>query len=168
MKLGKTLEKFTIKSLIEKIKNNKILSYVLIAVLLIVAVLFFTFTGTNKKDVEVENLDYVSRLENRLETVLSKVEGAGKVKVVITLESGMETVLAYKTITTETEKGVEIEQTPILVNGKTVTLMEKYPKINGVLIVVEGNSIAVKSRLQQATTSLLDVNLSQIEILTMK
>lgn len=168
MKLAKISEKFTIKSLIEKIKNNKILSYVLIAILLIVAVLFFTFTGTNKKDVKVENVDYVSRLENRLETVLSNVEGAGKVKVVITLESGMETVLAYKTITTETEKGVEIEQTPILVNGKTVTLMEKYPKINGVLIVVEGNSIAVKSRIQQATTSLLDVNLSQIEILTMK
>lgn len=168
MKLAKISEKFTIKTLIEKIKNNKILSYVLIAILLIVAVLFFTFTGTNKKDVKVENVDYVSRLENRLETVLSNVEGAGKVKVVITLESGMETVLAYKTITTETEKGVEIEQTPILVNGKTVTLMEKYPKINGVLIVVEGNSIAVKSRIQQATTSLLDVNLSQIEILTMK
>ena len=168
MKLAKILEKFTIKSLIEKVKNNKILSYVLIAILLIIAVLFFTFTGTNKKELEVENLDYVSRLENRLENVLSNVEGAGKVKVVITLESGMETVLAYKTITTETANGVEIEQTPILVNGKTVTLMEKYPKINGVLIVVEGNSIAVKSRLQQATTSLLDVNLSQIEILTMK
>ena len=168
MKLGKILEKFTIKSLIEKIKNNKILSYVLIAILLIVAVLFFTFNKTNKGKTEVESVDYVTRLENRLENVLSNVEGAGRVKVVITLESGMETVLAYKTITTETADGIEIEQTPILVNGKTVTLMEKYPKINGVLIVVEGNSISVRTRIQQATTSLLDVNLSQIEILTMK
>ena len=162
------MEKVTIKSFIEKIKNNKILSYVLIAILLIGAVLFFTFFGTNKNDTEVESVDYVTRLERRLEEALSKVEGAGKVKVVITLESGMETVLAYKTIKTETANGIEIEETPILVNGKTVTLMEKYPKINGVLIVVEGNSIGVRSRIQQATTSLLDVNLSQIEILTMK
>ena len=80
----------------------------------------------------------------------------------------METVLAYKTIKTESANGVEIEETPILVNGKTVTLMEKYPKVNGVLIVLEGSSLATISRIQEATTSLLDIKLSQIEILTMK
>ena len=143
-------------------------SPVLIALLLIAGVLFITISKDKKSEKVVSNLDYVTSLETRLEDALSKVDGAGKVKVVITVESGMETVLAYKIITKETSNGVEIEETPILVNGKTVTLMEKYPKVNGVLIVLEGTSLNVISRVQEATTSLLDIKLSQIEILTMK
>ncbi len=157
-----------LNSLFEKIKNNKIIKYILIASLLIILTLLLTFCFNEKGEKAVDNENYVTSLEDRLEKALSKVEGAGDVKVVITVESGMETVLAMKTLKTETEKGVEIEETPILVNGKTVTLMEKYPKIIGVLIVLEGNNFAVRSRIQEATTSLLNISLSQIEILTMK
>ena len=46
--------------------------------------------------------------------------------------------------------------------------MEKVPKVTGVLIVVDSSNIVVKNKIQQATTSLLDINLSQIEILTRK
>ncbi len=159
-------EKFNINSIIEKVKKSKILKYVLIAVLLILLVLMLSFNLAEKETVVTE--DYVTSLERRLENALAKVEGAGKVSVVITVDSGMETVLAMKTVKTETASGVEIEETPILVNGKTVTLMEKYPKVTGVLIVLEGTNFAVISRIQEATTSLLDINLSQIEILTMK
>jgi stage III sporulation protein AG len=43
-----------------------------------------------------------------------------------------------------------------------------YPKIKGVLIIAEGaNSIASINKLQQATISLLDININQIEILSM-
>ncbi len=161
-------EKFNLKTFFAEVKENKILKYVIVAVLLILLVLLFSFgNGENETEVSVSE-DYVTSIERRLEEALSKVEGAGNVKVVVTLESGMETVIAMKTIRTETANGVEIEETPVLVNGKTVTLMEKYPKVTGVLIVLEGNNFAVISRIQEATKSLLDINLSQIEILTMK
>ena len=111
---------------------------------------------------------YVNDLENRLSKTLSKVKDAGKVSIVITVESGMETVLAMNTVTKETSAGIQTETTPLIINGKTVVVKELYPKITGVLIVAEGaKSITVMNKLQQATISLLDINIDQIEILSM-
>ena len=119
---------------------------------------------------EISSVDeYVANLEDRLSSTLSKVEGAGNVSVVITVESGMETVLAVESTTTKTADGTETVEKPILVNGKVVVLKELYPEITGVLIVSKGaNNIAVLRRLQDATVSLLDINVNQIEILSMK
>ena len=155
-------------TLFDKVKNSKLFRYILIALLVIVLLLVLTTKTEQSNSVLSDNLSYVNNLEAKLEKVLSKVDGAGNVKVAITVESGMETVLAMKTIKTETANGIEIEETPILINGKTVTLMEKYPKITGVLIVLESTNYAVIKRIQDATKSLLDINYSQIEILTMK
>ena len=155
-------------TLFDKVKNSKLFRYILIALLVIVLLLVLTTKTEQSNSVLSDNLSYVNNLEAKLEKVLSKVDGAGNVKVAITVESGMETVLAMKTIKTETANGIEIEETPILINGKTVTLMEKYPKITGVLIVLESTNYAVIKRIQDATKSLLDINFSQIEILTMK
>jgi stage III sporulation protein AG len=81
----------------------------------------------------------------------------------------METVLATEKTITETNGGKEVVESPIIINGKTVVLKELYPKINGVVIVAEGaNNITVMRKIQQATTSLLGVDLGRIEILTMK
>ena len=113
--------------------------------------------------------EYVSGMEIKLEKLLNQVDGAGKVSVAISVESGMETVLAMTTTTKETSAGKEIVSAPVLVNGKTVVLKEVYPKICGVLIVAEGaDKLAVYNKIQQATLSLLDVKVSQIEILAMK
>ena len=158
-------------NLLEKIKSNKKIQYLLVGVLsllLIIALLFGNFNSGQTNFITQEK-DYVTKLEDKLSSVLSKVDGAGKVSVVITVESGMETVLAEKTVITETMNGKVIETTPILVNGKTVILKEKFPKIIGVLIVANGaNNISILTKIQQATVSLLDINVNQIEILTMK
>ena len=100
---------------------------------------------------------------------MSKVKGVGKVSVVITIDGGVETVLAYKTTQTKSSDGdIETTTTPVMVNGKTVVLKELFPEIKGVLIVAEGvESISILSKLQQATISLLDININQIEILAM-
>jgi len=159
-------------NIIEKIKKNKKLQITLIILIFLIVFaifIFSSFSGDTKTDSLTSHDLYVQNLENRLSKSLSKVEGAGNVSVVITVESGMETVLAMKTETIENSNGKQITETPILVNGKTVVLKEMYPKILGVLIVAEGaNSISVLRKIQQATTSLLDINVNQIEILTMK
>ncbi len=164
-----------LENLINKFKNNKKIQHVIIIALaiLIAILLMFNFftepkseTKTNSSD-EITN--YVHDLESRIANTLSKVKDAGDISVVITLESGMETVLAMETVTKETSSGVEVINKPVIVNGKTITLKESYPEIKGVLIVAEGASnFAVLSRLQQAVISLLDIKLEQIEILTMK
>jgi hypothetical protein len=69
-------------------------------------------------------------------------------------------------VTIETENGIETTEKPVIVNGKTVVLTEKTPKISGVMILIDKNNLSVITKIQQATTSLLNINLSQIEILT--
>ena len=161
------------ESFIEKFKNSKKLQ--IIAIILVILIVFFFFISglfpqkNQQSNLVVEQDYFVKSLENRLSNTLSEVQGAGKVSVVITVESGMETILATKTETIENSSGKQIIETPILVNGKTVVIKEKYPQITGVLIVAEGaSSISVLKKIQQATVSLLDINVNQIEILTMK
>ncbi len=159
------------KSFFKKFKENKKLQYLIVCIclaVLLVVVLSSTIITKNTNN-QVTSIDeYVTNLEKKLVKTLSKVEGAGDVSVVITVESGMETVLASKTTTTNSNGGVIVEESPIIINGKTVTVKEKYPKIVGVLIVAEGaDNIAVMRKLQQATISLLDININQIEILSM-
>ncbi len=161
-----------VKSIIDKIKSNKKIQIVLVVILSIFIVIFLlsNFSSEETNTVTENSInEYVLSLENRLEETLSKVEGAGKVSVVITVESGMETVIATETTIKETSSGTEKKEAPVIVNGKPIVLMEMYPKITGVVIVTEGaNSISVLSKIQQATISLLGINLDQIEILKMK
>lgn len=158
--------------IINKIKNNKLMQVTLIIILFIIAVVILFVDNTSNKDISTASNsvdEYVQSLEARLENTLSKVKGAGAVSVVITVESGMETVLATETTKKETSTGTEILETPIIVNGKTIVLKELYPEITGVLIVAEGaNNISVFTKIQQATKSLLGINENCIEILTMK
>lgn len=160
-----------LKNFFENLKQNRKIQIIAIFVLISLALLIL-FQSYTSKDYSVVNdtaIAYVKNLEQRLEKVLSKVEGAGNVSVVITIESGMETVLAMTTTTKETTNGTTIEQAPLIINGKTVVVKENFPPISGVLVVCQGaNNIRVLTKIQQATLSLLDIELGQIEILSMK
>ena len=161
-----------INNFFSKIKNGKKIQYLIVIILaiLLLGILFINFSTNKKEDSNIQtNLtNYVENLEIKLSKTLSSVDGAGKVSVIINVESGLETVLAYQTKTTDTLSGVITEKVPITVNGKPVVLKELNPKIIGVLIVAEGaNNIMVLNKLQQATVSLLDIEPKQIEILSM-
>ena len=161
----------SVKNIFENIKQNKKVQIIVLSVLIFLAVviLFQSYYPKEEGAVNDVAMSYIKSLEQRLEKVLCKVEGAGDVSVVLTIESGMETVLATKTEVIENSSGKQMIETPILVNGKTVVIKEKYPKITGVLIVAEGaSSLTILTKIQQATVSLLDINVNQIEILTMK
>lgn len=159
-------------NIIEKIKNNKKAQYAAVIIISLLITILFLLNSVVKNDSVATSSEvdaYVSRLENKLSEVLSEVKGVGKVSVVIKVDGGMETVIATKTITTENGGKTEREETPVLVNGKTVPLKELYPKISGVIIVAEGaDNISVMKKIQQATLSLLDIDLNKIEILAMK
>ncbi len=163
--------KSKLSSITEFLKKNKTIKYVLaiIVAIIISLLLFGNIFEEQSQTTYDENILYVENLEKRLSDTLSSVENAGKVKVVLTVESGMESVLATKITSSESGGIVERKEEPITVNGKTVIIKENYPKITGVLIVSEGaNNISVKSKLLQATMSLLDIDADRIEILTMK
>jgi stage III sporulation protein AG len=121
-------------------------------------------------------------LGQRLEEILTQVEGAGRVQVLVTYEAGPEIVPAVKTDTqsnssdgggsqsssNSTQKGSE----PVVVQGKNGTepmvLMTKEPVIQGVLVVAEGASeLDVRLRLAQAVQVALQIAPSRIEVLPM-
>lgn len=159
-------------SFVNKIKNNKKIQFFLIAVLIIVFVVVYYISSKNSNETSFEKDEiqvYIESLEEKLSNILSRVDGVGKVDVIITVSSGMETVLATEKTVKDTQYGTETTEKPILVNGKTVVLKEKYPQITGVVIVSEGaNNILVMRKIQEATVSLLDIEVGQIEVLMMK
>lgn len=156
-------------NLFNKIKLNKKKQIILILALSLICLLLVVVSFSNKTSkTESFSNDYIGNLEIKLEETLSKIDGVGKIKVIINVESGMESILAYKKIITENSYGKQVEETPIIVNGQTVVLKEMFPKITGVLIVAEGvKNLSVMSKVQQATLALLDININQIEILSM-
>jgi stage III sporulation protein AG len=160
-----------LNNIVDFLKKNKTFTYVISAILamLLCVFVFGDYSNNNSNLSSDTNIEYIENLEKRLSDTLSCVKNAGKVKVVITVGSGMESVLATKVIMNNNNGIVEKKEEPITVNGKTVVLKENYPKITGVLIVAEGASnISVKNKLLNATISLLDVEAKNIEILTMK
>ncbi len=156
-------EEKSIKNILSKIK----IEYVIVIAFAVIA-LIIILGGTTKNN-ELNNLssidNYVAALENKLENSLSKVTDAGKVNVIISVDSGMETVLATEKIT---ENGITTE-TPFTVGGKTIVLTENYPKISGVVIVAEGASnLSVKVALINATSVFLNIDSEKIQVLDMK
>ena len=155
-------EKWSLKGLISKFK----IEYLLILVFAVVLLIIFTGGSSNDDVKQVSTIDsYVEALENKLSLALSKIDGAGKVSVVISVESGMQTVLATEKTT---ENGVTREE-PFTVGGKTVVIKETYPEITGVLIVAKGaNNLSTKVAIINATAALLDIESDKIQVLPMK
>ncbi|MDD5944638.1 MAG: hypothetical protein PUD43_02810 [Clostridia bacterium] len=134
-----------------------------------------------------EPADYVSELEEKTEKLLSQVEGAGNVDVMITLKSGAETVYAEenKKSTSETEENAsqgdsrgilsETEESTVMTisngDGSTspVIIKEMTADISGIVIVAEGgDSIIVKDSLIRAAQALFDVPANKVEVFKMK
>lgn len=164
---AKTSKNFSIKEFFKKIKPEYVL--VVAAAVAVIAVFASSFTdcslssAAQTSDGSAET--YVQMLENKLSTELSKIKGAGKVSVIISVESGVKNELATQTSATGGEK----TQEPIIVNGKPIILGELYPKIRGVVIVAQGgDKLSVKMSILNAARVFLSVDANKIEILTMK
>ncbi|MDR2047012.1 MAG: hypothetical protein LBP79_03810 [Clostridiales bacterium] len=170
-----------------KIKSLKYFKIIAASVLLAAAILIFAavYQGYGGKTVAATAADPLRDLETRLASILSDIEGAGKVNVMIMYDGGMEIVTAEsKSITTNkttdtsggadriTESATETG-TPIIINeggvSKPIILKEVMPEILGVMIVAEGaGSVTVRTELVKAASKILNVNPSLIEIFTMK
>ena len=83
-----------------------------------------------------------TKIENDLQTVISKIEGAGKTEVLLTMENSVE----YVYLDNSTTKTKEIE-----------------PLIRGVLVVCEGgDDPVVVERVTDAVTKALDISTAKV------
>ncbi len=123
---------------------------------------------------------YAEDIEKRLTEIVSSIDGAGKTRVMVTLDSGAEQVYAKnEKIKSDTSGGTAIEKENFS-NEKEYVLIETdgneggmiikliQPKIRGVAVVCEGGgSDAVRQEITQAITAVLDISASRVYITKM-
>lgn len=137
------------------------------------------YNENTQTETETKNntaFDYVRELENDLSSILSKIQGAGRVSVMITLESGTEIIPAKDesvsdkvTNEKDTSGGTRIineKTTDDKVvfaaaqggNSKPLIIKEMNPEIKGVIVVAEGaKDSRVKLKISQAVQTVLDI-----------
>lgn len=152
-------------SLKGKLKNGKLLEWVIILTLIVMAILIIYnafFSKKKEASVSTSTSGYTTELEARLAKTLQEMEGVGSVQVMITTSTENTKVIAEETIT---NADGSITKKPILVGGNVVVIEELPPKIIGVVIVAEGaNSLSVRFALIEAAASALNIQQSIIKV----
>lgn len=138
-------------------------------------------------DIEAAGLSYEEQLEKRLSAILSRVAGAGRVEVMVTLESRGERIVEKDT--PESRKNVEEtdanggsrttdeqdwgEETVYYEDGSggksPYVVKELEPNIEGVLVLAEGGgSAVVKQELLEAVQALFPIAAHKVKIMKLE
>lgn len=140
-----------------KNKNNRTIFIIFI----IGVALMIAAHGFNQKKTERRETAYVTGIsvrdeEQRLADMLSKIEGAGSVSVMITYSSGTEKSLAYETKTSSREGSGEKseDKKAVTSGGEPMVVKEVYPSVKGVIVAAEGaDKPEVKAAIREAVTA---------------
>ena len=173
-------------------KSGKSWGIMLIIGLLLAVIVWPTSTedeGENSKSEQPQagsaqgtgSLTYEEQLEEKLAAVLSKVKGAGKVSVMITLECSSELVLQVDesqnsgTVHEEDSVGGVRDSSESSYSKDTVqsgsddspyVIKEINPKVSGVLVIAEGaGSAAIKNEIYEAVEALFNLPVHKIKVL---
>ncbi len=165
-----------IESLSQKLKlDKKLVAIILVGAVGISLLVLSELISLPEKDESDEETepqsfeDYAEDTEKRLESLISSIQGAGKTKVMVTLDCSDENVYATEEKDTDTayERNVVIIETENGEGGMLVKITE--PKIRGVAVVCAGGSSpAVKQSIIEAVTAVLDISSARVSISTMK
>ena len=101
----------------------------------------------------------VEHLEHKLSEILSRIEGAGNVSVMLTVKSGAERIYASDREMAERSEERELQEEMVLISteaGESAVLIgQNYPVFQGALLVCEGgDDPLVRLRLTEALTAL--------------
>ena len=112
-------------------------------------------------------------LEHRLETMLEAMEGVGKAQVLLTVESGEETVYAYYRSDTRSDASAASQRELVALSGSggqsPVELHRTAPVYRGAAVVCQGgDSAAVRLAVTQVIQSLTGISADRIVISKMK
>lgn len=170
-----------VKILYERIKKVKHIEiYLAVGLAVIIGCIYFmcipvSKSNENNQQTQVDNVsanfqssgEYIDYLENKLESVITRVKGAGDTDVILTLEKGFEYIYATEEETKTTSNGTNITSSSIvMVDGKPVIQEEIYPIIKGVLVIAKGaDNIDVKMNIISIIQTVIDIDNSKINIM---
>ena len=102
----------------------------------------------------------IAAYQNRLETLIAQMDGAGKTTVMLTLETGEETIYAL-----DTQSGqMQEQQTHVLLeDGSALAETIYQPQIRGVAVLCGGGGdVRVAARITEMVGALLDLPSNRI------
>lgn len=168
-----------ISAVTEWMKDDKKVRILIICGLALVLLLFLWGLFPEKKqNIPAQGSDlgaYQEALEMKTEALLKKIEGVGRISVMITLEQDYEKV--YQTDQTkksehhsgsETEDRSE-EQTEevVLANEEALVRTNKAPRVLGVAVVCEGgNQAVVQQRVTDTVTTLFELSSARVSVVS--
>lgn len=162
----------------EKLKADKKLAIILFAGFIgIVLLVLSEIIPQNENYISKEELEcdettfevYEKNLENRLEGLLESINGAGKVKVMVTIESGDERI--YATENTKSERSEEKSYVIIDSQGDDSGLLIKVsqPIVRGVAVVCQGaDQPIVREEITNTVVSVLGISTNRVNIAKMR
>lgn len=112
----------------------------------------------------------VEALEEKLEKTLAEIDGAGEVRVMLTVQSGMKRVLAQDKSMEQGDSSVQQEIENVVISAgsgvqETVLIQQIYPQFQGALVVAAGGGDpTVKLRLTEAVSALTGLGADKISI----
>lgn len=147
-------------------KKNRTQLAVLLGVFALLLILLSELLPTPNASAKAETVSakgestYRAQLEEQLTSLIEQVQGAGKTLVMVTLESGEETIYA-----TDTQSGqTQSQETHVLLEDGSALAETTYsPTVLGVAVVCDGGGdIRVAARITELVRALLDIPANRI------
>lgn len=126
--------------------------------------------SSEKTDTADITTDYSQDFEKEVENLISEIEGAGKVKVMLTYDASQETIWAKDSeFSVEPDGSTDNSEKHILIDaeqGETGLCVKViYPKVRGAAVVCDGgNNPEVVSRIKSILSALFDIGSNNISI----
>lgn len=159
----------------KKLKLIVIIGFVGIGMIFLSDILFSKendgYSETAADVVSLDTQDYKKQIEHELTEILNKIDGVGKVSVMLTIEGTTEYVYAEEILQSTdvnsngTSTKYQSEVVIVSSGGGKEALVKKIikPQINGVIVVCEGGENArVCEKVIKAVSSVLNISTSRI------
>ncbi len=162
-----------LNKLIKVLKEDKKTALIIFAAIL--GMLLILLSGTpSEKSTEIKGeskAEDASVWEEKLQKLISEIEGAGRVKVMITLEASDENVFAYNRDESYRENEQKFSSDYILIknDGEETGLKLKtvYPKVKGVAVVCDGaHNPITKEHIISVISALFDISTKNISVVS--
>lgn len=147
-------------------KGRRVLIICGLAAMLLLFFSSFSRSGDEPTNTAAETAaETERRLEERLESLLSQIDGAGEVTVMITLESTSERIYAEDT---QTERSTGDSKSEVVLAGSGKTPVEKsviQPVVRGAAVVCPGAADpVVREKIANTTAGVLNIGLSRVYV----
>ena len=144
------------------------------ALILLLGLVLILWPTKQKQPEEVpvpEQAERAPSIEEEMEEILSCIDGAGKVRVLLTLRTGDETVYQTDTASTKGQDSESRTVTTVMAGSEDVPVVRQtvYCQYRGALIVCQGaDSPSVRLQMVNAVAGLTGLPADRITVIKMK